>query len=70
MSKYFKVIFTHTETVTTEATAEGDTPEEVVDKIRNYFAGTVDNLTIQSIEELDTPPSSDPKGKPNLRIVN
>lgn len=67
MSKYFKVVFTHTETVTTEATAEGESPEDVVDKIRNHFAGTVDNLTIHTVEELPVPPDELRK---QLRIVN
>lgn len=68
MTKYFKVTFTHTETVTTEATAEGDSPEDVIDKLRNYFANKVDNLIIHTVEEVDTPPED--KRKPALKIVN
>lgn len=68
MSKFFKVTFTHTETVTTEATAEGESADEVVDKIRNYFSGMVDNLIIHTIEEIEPP--APPKEKPALRIVN
>lgn len=69
MTKFFKVNFTHTETVTTEATAEGDSVEDVADKLRNYFADKVDNLVIHSIEELEPAPVT-PSGKPDLRVVN
>lgn len=69
MTKIFKVIFTHTETVTTEATTEGDSVEEVADKLRNYFADKVDNLVIHEITELETAPVT-PSGKPDLRVVN
>lgn len=68
MSKYFKVNFTFTETVETEATVEGNSPDDVVDKLRNYFAGTVENLVIHDVTELEAVPQ--PKGKPDLRIVN
>lgn len=69
MTKFFKVLFTHTETVTTEATTEGDSPEDVANKIRNYFSDKVDSLTIHEIVELEQAPVT-PAGKPDLRVVN
>lgn len=69
MTKFFKVVFTHTETVNTEATTEGESVEEVADKIRNYFADKVDSLTIHEITELEQAPAT-PAGKPDLRVVN
>lgn len=69
MTKFFKVVFTHTETVTTNATTEGESVEEVADKIRNYFAGKVDSLVIHEITELETAPVT-PAGKPDLKVVN
>lgn len=69
MTKFFKVVFTHTETVTTEATTDGNSVEEVADKIRNFFADKVDSLTIHEITELETAPVT-PEGKPQLRVVN
>lgn len=69
MTKFYKVTFTHTETVTTEATTEGESPEQVADNIRNFFAGKVDNLIINEIVELEQAPVT-ADGKPNLRVVN
>lgn len=69
MTKFFKVTFTHTETVTTEATTEGESPEQVADNIRNFFADKVDSLVIHEIVELEQAPVT-PEGKPNLRFVN
>lgn len=69
MTKFFKVRFTHTETVTTEATTEGANAEEVADKLRNYFTGLVDNLIIHEIVEMDETPVTT-EAKPTLRLVN
>jgi hypothetical protein len=69
MTKFYKVVFTHTETVTTEATTEGTSVDDVADKIRNYFADKVDSLVINEITELETAPVT-PEGKPSLRVVN
>ena len=70
MTKYFKTKFTFTEAVETEAVIEGNNPDEVADKIRNYFAGKVENLVILEIEELEEPVEETPKVKPALRVVN
>jgi hypothetical protein len=69
MTKFYKVTFTHTETVNTEATTEGESPEQVADNLRNFFAGKVDNLVIHEITELEQAPVT-AEGKPNLRVVN
>lgn len=69
MPKFFKVVFTHTETVTTEATAEGESADQVADNLRNYFAGIADSLVIHEITELNEVPQ-EKTGKPALRVVN
>ena len=68
MTKFFKVIFTTTETVTSSATMEGESAEHVVDALRNQLGGVVDNLTIPEVTELDPIPAEG--GKPQLRLVN
>lgn len=71
MSKFFKTTFSFTEKVETEAVIEGDSPDEVADKIRNYFSGKVEDLVIHSIEELELQEQETPEPKkPNLRLVN
>jgi hypothetical protein len=69
MSKYFKVRFTLTQSVETEAVTEGESPDDVVDKIRNYYAGTADKIVVHEVTELEEKPTATP-GKPSLRIVN
>lgn len=72
MSKFFEVTFNYLEPVQSIATVEGDSEDDVVNKIRAYFAH-VQNLEILEIKLLDSPPedvSPTPKGKPTLRIVN
>lgn len=72
MSKYFLVHFSFSETIEAEATTEGESPDDVADKIRNYYGPSVENLVIHDITELEEVPqaSPPPKAKPNLRIVN
>ncbi len=69
MSKFFKVRFTLTQSVETEAVTDGENPDEVVDKIRNYYAGIADKVVIHEVTELEEQPQPTP-GKPSLRIVN
>lgn len=71
MSKFFEVTFTYLEPVQSVATVEGESPDDVVDKIRNYFSH-VEDLEIHEVTLLDTTPQDipPPRGKPNLRIVN
>jgi hypothetical protein len=72
LSKFFLVNFSFSETIEAEATTEGDSPDDVVQKIRNYYGPSVENLVIHSITELEEAPqiAPPPKSKPNLRIVN
>lgn len=71
MSKYFDVSFSYLEPVLTKAVVEGNSEEDVVDKIRNYFSHSV-NLEIHEVTLLDDIPeeAKPPRGKPNLRLVN
>lgn len=58
--------------MTSIATVEGENPDDVVDKIRNYFSH-VEDLEIHEVILLDEPPEGvEPpkKTKPNLRLVN
>lgn len=63
--------FSYLEPVTSIATVEGESVEDVTDKVRNYFSH-VENLEIHEVTPLDTPPEgiTPPRGKPNLRVVN
>lgn len=71
LSKYFKVHFSFSETIEAEATTEGESPDDVVDKIRNYYGDAVENLVIHEVVELEEVPQTPPKkSKPSLRIVN
>lgn len=71
MSKFFEATFSYLEPVTSIATVEGESPDDVVDKIRNYFTH-VEDLEIHEVILLDEPPEgiAPPRGKPNLRLVN
>lgn len=72
MSNFFKVVFSFSEPVSVEATVEGDTADDVVNKIRNYYTH-VDNLEIHEVIPLDAAPQELPPpgvAKPNLRLVN
>ena len=69
MSKYFRIRFTLTQSVETEAVTDGESPDEVVDKIRNYYTGIDDKIVIHEVTELEEQPQPTP-GKPSLRIVN
>lgn len=72
MSKFFEVTFSYLEPVTSIATIEGESPDDVVNKIRNYFQN-VENLEIHEVTLLDETPEETippPRGKPNLRLVN
>lgn len=64
--------FSYLEPVTSIATVEGESIEDVTDKVRNYFSH-VESLEIHEVIPLDEPPEGiapPPKGKPNLRVVN
>lgn len=71
LSKFFKVHFSFRETIEAEATTEGESPDDVVSKLRNFYGDSVEDLVIHEVVELEevqkTPPK---KAKPNLRIVN
>lgn len=71
MSKYFEVTFSYLEPVTSIATVEGSSPDDVVNKIRNYFQHA-EALEVHEVVELEEAPEVQPppKGKPNLRLVN
>lgn len=72
MSTFYEVTFSYLEPVTSIATVEGESPDDVVDKIRNYFSH-VEDLEIHEVILLDSPPEepeAPKKGKPNLRLVN
>lgn len=64
--------FSYLEPVTSIATVEGESIEDVTDKVRNYFSH-VESLEIHEVTPLDQTPEDimpPPRGKPNLRIVN
>lgn len=71
MTKFFEATFSYLEPVTSIATVEGESPDDVVNKIRNYFSH-VESLEIHEVTPLEEPPEdiAPPKGKPNLRLVN
>lgn len=71
MSNFYEVTFTYLEPVQSIATVEGESPDDVVDKIRNHFSN-VEELEIHEVTLLDTAPEGipPPRGKPNLRLVN
>ena len=72
MSNFFKVVFSFSEPVSVEATVEGDTPDDVVNKIRNYYTH-VNDLQIHEVTPLDAAPQdtiTSGATKPNLRLVN
>jgi hypothetical protein len=63
----FNVSFSYLEPVQSIATVEGESPDDVVDKVRNYYSHAVD-LEIHEVTLLEEAPK--PKGPPTLRVVN
>lgn len=71
MPNIYEVSFSFLEPVQSTATVEGESPDDVVVKIRNHFSHVTD-LEIHEVTLLDTSPEAKqpPRGKPNLRVVH
>jgi hypothetical protein len=71
LTTFYKVNFSYLEPVTSIATVEGESPDDVVNKIRDYFSH-VKNLEVHEVTLLEEAHSKAPPsvGKPTLRVVN
>jgi len=70
LSNYFNVSFSYLEPVKSIATVEGESPDDVVSKLRNHYSHAVD-LEIHEVTLLDEAPQApQPKGPPTLRVVH